>query len=105
MTKNETIEKIAKKWGWTVEELMETLENGGSSMNPVMAISAGQTAHAIIKELMKPVKWFNGCDRTVPEALRFLAHNERPTGGEQHFNMIHLEQLAEEIEIMVKRTS
>lgn len=46
----------------------------------------------------QPRRWPNGCNRTVPEALRFLARHERPTGGEQRFNMIHLLQLAEEIE-------
>ncbi|PCO90571.1 hypothetical protein CQA78_12470, partial [Klebsiella pneumoniae] len=26
----------------------------------------------------EPVAWGNGCDKTVPAALRFLAENERP---------------------------
>jgi hypothetical protein len=43
------------------------------------------------------VKWSNGCDRTVPRALRFLAKHPRPSGGEQTFNAIHLYQLADEI--------
>lgn len=51
----------------------------------------------------KPVVWFNGCDRTVPEALRFLAFNDRPSGGEQRFNAAHLHQLAGEIEHMSKK--
>lgn len=43
-------------------------------------------------------QWPNGCERSVPEALRFLASNERPKGGEQSFNAEHLLQLAREIE-------
>lgn len=43
-------------------------------------------------------KWFNQCDRTVPEALRYLADHERPRGGEDRFNSAHLYQLADEIE-------
>lgn len=49
-----------------------------------------------------PVKWWNGCDREVPAALRFLANNERPSGGESRFNAEHLYQLAGEIERMAK---
>lgn len=51
----------------------------------------------------EPVKWWNGCNSTVPEALRFLANNERPTGGEQRFNAEHLLQLAGEIERMARQ--
>lgn len=40
----------------------------------------------------------NGIDQTVPEALRYLATHDRPSGGEQRFNAIHLYQLADEIE-------
>lgn len=47
----------------------------------------------------------NGCDRTVPEALRYLATNPRPQGGEQRFNGMHLEQLAGEIERAVKNAN
>lgn len=50
-----------------------------------------------------PVAWPNECNRTVPEALRFLARNPRPAGGEDRFNSLHLLQLAGEIESMVSR--
>ncbi|WP_409264537.1 hypothetical protein [Pseudomonas sp. KCJK9000] len=50
----------------------------------------------------EPVKWWNGCDSSVPAALRFLANNERPIGGESRFNAEHLYQLAGEIERMAK---
>lgn len=50
----------------------------------------------------EPVRWWNGCDKSVPDALRFLANNERPSGGEQSYNAAHLFQLADEIEYMAK---
>lgn len=48
------------------------------------------------------VQWVNGCSKTVPAALRYLAENERPSGGESTFNTAHLYQLAREIEHMVQ---
>lgn len=51
---------------------------------------------------LEPVRWFNGCDKTVPEALRYLANNDRPSGGESRFNWAHLLQLADEIETMAR---
>ncbi|STU15922.1 Eaa1 [Klebsiella pneumoniae] len=50
----------------------------------------------------EPVTWGNGCDKTVPAALRFLAENERPFGGESRFNAAHLYHLAREIELMAE---
>lgn len=50
----------------------------------------------------EPVVWGNGCDKAVPAALRFLAENERPFGGESRFNAAHLYQLAREIELMAE---
>lgn len=49
------------------------------------------------------VAWPNECSRTVPEALRFLANHERPSGGEDRFNSLHLIQLASEIERMASK--
>lgn len=51
----------------------------------------------------EPVAWPNGCNETVPAALRFLADHDRPIGGESRFNAIHLFQLADEIESMASR--
>lgn len=48
--------------------------------------------------VLVPIAWPNGCDTTVPEALRYLAKYPRPIGGEDRFNSLHLEQLAGEIE-------
>ncbi|HIC8403064.1 TPA: hypothetical protein ACW7PQ_005907 [Klebsiella michiganensis] len=63
----------------------------------------------VIKELARmalaamdsePVAWINGCNKSVPAALRYLAENPRPIGGESSFNTAHLYQLAREIESM-----
>lgn len=50
----------------------------------------------------QPARWFNGCDKTVPAALRFLANNPRPTGP-RDYNAEHLYQLADEIDGMAKQ--
>ena len=44
------------------------------------------------------MKFFNGCDQTIPQALRFLAAHPRPKGGEEPYNAEHLLQLADELE-------
>ena len=50
----------------------------------------------------EPVEWSNGCNKSVPAALRYLAENPRPIGGESSFNTAHLYQLAREIEFMAE---
>lgn len=50
----------------------------------------------------EPVAWINGCSKSVPSALRYLAENPRPIGGESSFNTAHLYQLAREIELMAE---
>ena len=72
--------------------------------------TASQPAKAIIRELLTENErlkvqaeqlgkaWPNGCDRTAPEALRFLAQNDRPNGGQDRFNAEHLMQIADELE-------
>ncbi|HBQ2671399.1 TPA: hypothetical protein L7T61_002076 [Klebsiella pneumoniae] len=52
----------------------------------------------------EPVAWNNGCNKSVPAALRYLAENPRPIGGESSFNTAHLYQLAREIELMAEAT-
>ncbi|HHT0550768.1 TPA: hypothetical protein ACTW9E_003394 [Klebsiella michiganensis] len=52
----------------------------------------------------EPVAWLNGCNKSVPAALRYLAENPRPIGGESSFNAAHLYQLAREIELMAEGT-
>lgn len=41
---------------------------------------------------------YNGCMVSAAKALRYLANNERPIGGEQTFNAEHLFQIAGELE-------
>ena len=48
--------------------------------------------------------WPNGCDETVPGALRYIAENGVPLGGESKFNSEHLWQLASEIEEAVRNS-
>ncbi|HDU3753760.1 TPA: DUF550 domain-containing protein [Klebsiella pneumoniae subsp. pneumoniae] len=50
----------------------------------------------------EPVTWINGCNKSVPTSLRYLAENPRPIGGESSFNTAHLYQLAREIELMAE---
>lgn len=45
---------------------------------------------------------FNGCMRQAAKALRYLANNERPIGGQESFNLEHLLQIAEELELTQK---
>ena len=51
------------------------------------------------------VNWPNGSDRTVVKALRYLASNPKPVGGQEQFNAEHLLQLASELENVVKQTT
>ncbi|HBR9410882.1 TPA: hypothetical protein L9957_005093 [Klebsiella pneumoniae] len=82
----------------TRERLQEIAEDGflkhGESKELARMVLA-----AMDSEL---VAWGNGCDKTVPAALRYLAENERPFGGESRFNAAHLYQLAREIELMAE---
>ncbi|WP_318629474.1 hypothetical protein [Klebsiella variicola] len=82
----------------TRERLQEIAEDGflkhGESKELARMVLAAMDS--------EPVAWGNGCDKTVPAALRYLAENERPFGGESRFNAAHLYQLAREIELMAE---
>lgn len=43
-------------------------------------------------------RFFNNCDQTAIEALRYLAEHPKPIGGEQPYNSAHLLQIADELE-------
>jgi len=58
-----------------------------------------EDALARIAELERKPNWINQCDKTVPAALRYLAENPRPIGGNSPYNTEHLYDLAREIEI------
>ncbi|MBX4911419.1 hypothetical protein HJA82_29335 [Rhizobium bangladeshense] len=49
------------------------------------------------------LRLFNNCGKHAVEALRYLAHHERPSGGEQHFNMIDLIDTAHYLERELQR--
>ena len=92
----------------TYESAMQAIEhvaihNSASrereAVDMLVAAPAAQAAPAAVAV---PVKWWNGCDVVVPAALRYLADNERPSGGEERFNCAHLYQLAGEIERMAR---
>ena len=48
---------------------------------------------------------FNGSIRQAQRALRFLAENDRPIGGEEFANAASLEQIADDLEVTRKRLS
>jgi N-glycosidase YbiA len=58
---------------------------------------------AQIQEQERQYEGYNGCLRVAAEALKYLASNTRPSGGQQHFNAEHLYQLASELEGEIKR--
>ena len=89
---------------WEDEGIMAANARLGASMEDLVtltrAVETAVTRKQGAQNLAEPVRWYNGCDRTVPKALRFLANHERPAGGETPFNSAHLFQLADEIEHM-----
>jgi hypothetical protein len=51
------------------------------------------------KEKLDAIPFINGCDRNAIAALRFLADNKRPMGGNDKFNSEHLYLIAQELEL------
>lgn len=51
------------------------------------------------------MKFINGCETSAIEALRYLANNPRPKGGQEHYNAEHLLQIADELEASLKPQS
>ncbi|WP_228298850.1 hypothetical protein [Klebsiella michiganensis] len=89
----ERLEKI-KSW-------RDTYGAGSNVMLP--AEEAEELARIALATMdSEPVAWSNGCNKSVPAALRYLAENPRPRGGESSFNTAHLYQLAREIELMAE---
>lgn len=77
-------------------------EQGQLSMNGEYTLQAYEMLLTTMDS--EPVEWLNGCNKSVPAALRYLAENPRPIGGESSFNTAHLYQLAREIELMAEGT-
>jgi hypothetical protein len=85
-----------------IAELDWCIEEGQSGPRTRAALKA---ARAVLNDAtVAALVWPNGCDTTVPAALRYLADHPRPSGGEQKFNAEHLYQLAGEIEQTVRRS-
>ncbi|MCZ3488604.1 DUF551 domain-containing protein [Klebsiella pneumoniae] len=82
----------------TRERLQEIAEDGFLKHGESKAL-AGMVLAAMGGD---PVEWINGCNKSVPAALRYLADNPRPIGGESSFNTAHLYQLAREVEFMAE---
>lgn len=98
-----TNNQLTKEWlQQTIAELESVRDEipFGIDTNSELELTAFKMALAAMDS--EPVAWGNGCDKTVPAALRYLAENERPIGGESSFNTAHLYQLAREIELMAE---
>lgn len=97
MTKSTiTRERLAKIKSWR--------ETYGAGSNVMLPAEEAEALARIALDAMdsEPVAWINGCNKSVPAALRYLAENPRPIGGESSFNTAHLYQLAREIELMAE---
>jgi len=93
--KADTTEALIAELTWCIEE-------GQSGPRTRGALKAARARLAQTRA--SALNWSNGCDTSVPAALRFLAKHPRPSGGEQTYNAEHLFQLAGEIESTVKRS-
>ncbi|EPS5702176.1 TPA: hypothetical protein NPW29_005040 [Klebsiella pneumoniae] len=101
MTKSTiTREQLIKKAQEQIEFCRHTKITGEGRAHVNQCAALFEIALAAMNS--EPVTWGNGCDKTVPAALRFLAENERPFGGESRFNAAHLYHLAREIELMAE---
>ncbi|EOD6527539.1 DUF551 domain-containing protein [Klebsiella pneumoniae] len=92
---------ITREWlQQTIAELESVRDEipFGIDTNSELELAAFKMALAAMDS--EPVAWINGCNKSVPAALRYLAESPRPIGGESSFNTAHLYQLAREIELM-----
>ncbi|HCM5145863.1 TPA: hypothetical protein N3M87_000169 [Klebsiella aerogenes] len=98
-----TNNQLTKEWlQQTIAELESVRDEipFGIDTNSELELAAFKIALAAMDS--EPVEWLNGCNKTIPAALRYLAENPRPIGGESSFNTAHLYQLAREIELMAE---
>jgi hypothetical protein len=93
--KVDTTDALIAELDWCIEE-GQSGPRTRAALKAARAVLDNATASALA--------WSNGCDSSVPAALRFLANHPRPSGGEQTYNAEHLYQLAGEIESTVKRS-
>jgi len=88
------------------DRLLLSADERAATIQPVLNSSLQKHfKKEVPSETPNTVTWSNGCDRTVPKALRYLASNPRPAYGQHDFNAEHLYQLADEIEQVVKSTT
>ncbi|WP_434717055.1 hypothetical protein P5X00_36520 [Paraburkholderia sp. A2RO-4L] len=93
--KVETTDALIAELDWCIEE--------GQSGPRTRAVL--KAARKVLDEAKATaLHWSNGCDESMPAALRYLADYPRPVGGEQTYNAEHLYQLAGEIESTAKRS-
>ncbi|HGL4101129.1 TPA: hypothetical protein ACKE1B_003212 [Klebsiella michiganensis] len=91
-----------------LEAMIKSAVNSSGPLPPDEKFSQLVSALRELQERRKaamdsePVAWSNGCNKSVPAALRYLAEKPRPRGGESSFNTAHLYQLAREIELMAE---
>lgn len=100
-----TNNQLTKEWlQQTIAELESVRDEipFGIDTNSELELAAFKIALAAMDS--EPVKWSNGCDKSAPAALRYLAENERPSGGSSKFNTEQLYQLAREIELMAEES-
>lgn len=98
-----TNNQLTKEWlQQTIAELESVRDEipFGIDTNSELELAAFKLALGAMDS--EPVEWLNGCNKTIPAALRYLAENPRPIGGESSFNTAHLYQLAREIELMAE---
>lgn len=104
LTSNERLAKILSETQATIMEHNSRCVRGSVEVDARLFEAINMELQELRKAEMdsEPVAWFNGCNKSAPEALRYLAENPRPIGGESSFNTTHLYQLAREIELMAE---
>jgi hypothetical protein len=95
------VAKLARVSKWIDKFPIPT--DGATAMMCLIRDVQETLAHQPAQEQAEPFKWPNGCDRMIPRALRYLANNPRPSGGEETFNGAHLYQLAGEMEAAARK--
>lgn len=83
-------------FGEAASDYARSIDLTALSLRPAPETTASD---GVVEAQMPPlIKWPNGCNRTAPAALRYLAKHDRPIGGEQYYNAAHLMQIADELE-------
>ena len=102
MTNNQLTPKNVTRYAQYGVDMMEWPDGAYVKYEDYSALAAELQERRNAAMDSEPVAWINGCNKSVPTALRYLAENPRPIGGESSFNTAHLYQLAREIELMAE---